>query len=148
VQLFVTSEGFVAGQPMKSKSDAHEVLDYVCRTYGVPQLLVSDNAKEETLGNWGRVTKHYLIRQRMTEPHSGWQNRCEDEIREVRKHFARIMALHRCPDAFWDFGIQYVINLRQLLVRSAASNRSPIETITGDTPDTSEYIEFDFYQWV
>jgi Reverse transcriptase (RNA-dependent DNA polymerase) len=148
VQLFVTSEGFVAGQPMKSKADAHEVLDYVCRTYGVPQLLVSDNAKEETLGNWGRVIKHYLIRQRMTEPHSGWQNRCEDEIREVRKHYARIMALHKCPDAFWDFAIQYVIKLRQLLVRSAASNRSPIETITGETPDTSEYIEFDFYQWV
>jgi hypothetical protein len=33
-------------------------------------------------------------------------------------------------------------------VRSAPYNRSPIETITGDTPDTSEYIEFDFYQWV
>lgn len=148
IQLFVTSEGFVAGKPIKSKADAHEVLDYVCRTYGVPQLLVSDNAKEETLGNWGRITKHYLIKQRMTEPHSGWQNRCEDEIREVRKHFARIMAIHKCPDAFWDFAIQYVINIRQLLVRSAASNRSPIETITGETPDTSEYIDFDFYQWV
>jgi hypothetical protein len=80
VQLFVTAEGFVAGRPMKSKSDAYEALDSICRTYGVPQLLVSDNAKEETLGNWGRVVKQYLIRQRMTEPHSGWQNRCEDEI--------------------------------------------------------------------
>jgi hypothetical protein len=37
VQLFVTSEGFVAGQSMKSKADAYEVLDYLCRTYGVPQ---------------------------------------------------------------------------------------------------------------
>jgi hypothetical protein len=147
-QLFVTSEGFVAGQPMKSKAHAYDALDYICRTYGVPQLLVSDNAKEETLGDWGRITKHYLIRQRTTEPHSGWQNCCEDEIREVRRHLARIMSLHRCPDAFWDFALEYVVHLRQLFVRSAASNRSPIETITGDTPDTSEYIEFDFYQWV
>lgn len=148
IQLFVTSEGFVAGQPMKSKADAYEVLDHVCRTYGVPQLLVSDNAKEETLGNWDKITKHYLIRQRTTEPHSGWQNRCEDEIREVRKHYARIMNLHKCPDAFWDFAMEYIIKLRQMLVRTAANDRSPIETITGDTPDTSEFIDFDFYQWI
>jgi hypothetical protein len=76
-QLFVTSEGFVAGESMRSKADAHEALDNVCRTYGVPKLLVSDNAKEETIGDWSRVLKHYLIQQRVTEPYSGWQNRCE-----------------------------------------------------------------------
>jgi hypothetical protein len=30
-QLFVTSEGFVAGKPMKSKAETHEVLEFVCR---------------------------------------------------------------------------------------------------------------------
>ena len=148
MQIFVTAEGFVYGEPMKTKSDAYLALDKVCRTYGVPQLLVSDNAKEETLGNWGRISKQYLIKQRMTEPHSGWQNRCEDEIREIRKHYARIMSLNQCPDAFWDFGLAYVINVRQLIVRAASNNRSPIETITGDTPDISEIMDFDFYQWV
>jgi hypothetical protein len=148
VQLFVTSEGFVAGKPIKSKADAYEVLEYICREYGVPSLLVSDNAKEELLGNWGRVTKQNLIRQRVTEPYSGWQNRCEDEIREIRAHYTRIMHLHRCPDAFWDFCFEYVIHLRQFLTRKAANDRSPIETITGETPDTSEYMEFDFYQFV
>jgi hypothetical protein len=109
---------------------------------------VSDNANEETLGSWGRVTKHYLIRLRiMTKPHSGWQNRREDEIRGIRKQFARvIMTIHICPDAFRDYAMKYVE--RQLLVRTAATDRTPIESITGDTPDTSEYIDFDFYQWV
>jgi hypothetical protein len=148
LQVFVTSEGFVTGLPMKSKSDAYLALDSVCRSYGVPKLLVSDNAKEETLGNWGRITKEYLIKQRMTEPHSGWQNRCEDEIRELRKHYARIMALHQCPEAFWDFGMEYVLTLRKFLVRNASNGRSPIETVTGDTPDISELLEFDFYQFV
>ena len=58
------------------------------------------------------------------------------------------MTLNKCPDAFWDFGIQYVLRLRQLLVRSAASGRAPIETITGETPDMSEFMDFDFYQWI
>ena len=147
-QLFVTAEGFVAGEAMKSKADAWEALNNVCRDFGVPRLLVSDNAKEETLGNWNRVVKHHLIKQRVTEPHSGWQNRCEDEIREVRKHYSRIMAIHKCPDAFWDFGLEYVIKLRQFLVRRAAGDRAPLETVTGETPDTSEYMDFDFFQWV
>jgi hypothetical protein len=62
MQIFVTAEGFVTGEPMKTKSDAYISLDRVCRNFGVPQLLVSDNAKEETLGNWGRITKQYLIK--------------------------------------------------------------------------------------
>jgi hypothetical protein len=45
-QLFVTSEGFVAGKPMKSKAEAHEVLEFVCRRYGIPKVLISDRAKE------------------------------------------------------------------------------------------------------
>jgi hypothetical protein len=89
-QLFVTAEGFVAGKPLKTKSDAYVVLEYVCRKYGVPKLLVSDGAREEQFGEWGRVVKQNLIPQSITEPHSGWQNRCEDEIREFRKHFQRI----------------------------------------------------------
>jgi Reverse transcriptase (RNA-dependent DNA polymerase) len=148
VQLFVTAEGFVAGQPIKGKGDAFEVLEYMCREYGIPRLLVSDNAKEETLGNWGRIIKQNLIKQRTTEPYSSWQNRCEGEIREVRKHYTRIMALHQCPDAFWDFAMEYVIKLRQFIVRKAANDRPPLETVTGETPDTSEYMDFDFYSWV
>jgi hypothetical protein len=80
---------------LRSKADAHEVLEYVCREYGIPRILVSDNSKEETLGEWGRVAKHNLLNQRVTEPHSGWQNLCETDIREFRKHFQRIMALHQ-----------------------------------------------------
>jgi hypothetical protein len=102
-QLFVTSEGFVAGKPMKSKADAHEVLEYVCRRYRVPKVLVSDRAKEENLGLWGQVIKQNLIPQSNTEPHSGWQNRCESEIREFRKHFQRIMMLNKCTEGVLGF---------------------------------------------
>jgi hypothetical protein len=41
-----------------------------------------------------------------------------------------------------------IINVRQFLVRRAADERSPIETVTGDTPDISEYMDFDFYEFV
>jgi hypothetical protein len=98
---------------MRSKADAYEVLEFVCREYGVPRVMVSDNAKEETLGNWGRIAKQNLLKQRTTEPHSGWQNRCETEIREFRKHYQRITSLNKCPEAFWDFAIKYIISVVQ-----------------------------------
>jgi hypothetical protein len=110
-QLFVTAEGFVTGRPLKTKADAHVVLELVCRKYGVPKLLVSDRAKEELLGEWGRVVKQNLIQQSTSEPHSGWQNRCKDEIREIRKHYQRIMSLNKCPEAFWDFALEYTIGV-------------------------------------
>jgi hypothetical protein len=99
-QLFVTAEGFVAGKTMKSKAHAYKVLEYVCREYGVPRMLVSDNAKEESLGDWGRVAKQSLLIQRMTDAYSGWQNWCDTEIREFQKHFQRILFLNKCPEAF------------------------------------------------
>eukprot|EP00934_Nitzschia_sp_Nitz4_P002319 Nitzschia sp. Nitz4//scaffold471_size5685//193//5616//NITZ4_009210-RA/size5685-processed-gene-0.1-mRNA-1//1//CDS//3329552692//2319//frame0 len=147
-QLFVTSEGFAAGDPLNSKSLAHEFLEKFCRQFGIPSLLISDGAKEEQFGEWGRVVKENLIQTRLTEPHSAWQNRCEDEIREIKKHHRRIMALHECPEVFWDFGWQYTLELRQFLPRKAADGRPPYETLTGEAVDISEYLEFDFYDWV
>jgi hypothetical protein len=58
------------------------------------------------------------------------------------------MSVNRCPETFWDFALEYRISIRQFLVRRAADERSPIETVTGDTPDISEYIDFDFYEFV
>jgi hypothetical protein len=92
-QQFVTSERFVTGKPMQSKANVHDVLEFVCRRYGVPKVLVSDRAKEETLGFWGQVVKQNLIPQSTSEPQLGWQNRCESEMREFRKHFHRIMMI-------------------------------------------------------
>jgi hypothetical protein len=125
-QLFVTAEGFIAGKPLKTKSDAYTELGHVYRKYGVPRLLVSDGAKEERLGEWGRIVKQNLIPQSITEPHSGWQNRCEDEIREFRKHYQQIMVLNRCPEAFWDFAVKFIIRIRQFVIRRAADDRSPM----------------------
>jgi hypothetical protein len=58
------------------------------------------------------------------------------------------MVINRCPEAFWDFALEYIIWIRQFVTRRAANDRSPIETITGETPDISEYMDFDFYQFI
>jgi hypothetical protein len=41
----------------------------------------------KTKGEWNKVVKQYLLQQRTVEPDSGWQNRAEIQIRELKKHF-------------------------------------------------------------
>jgi hypothetical protein len=50
-------------------------------------LLITDNAPEETKGEWNKVAKQNLLQQRMGKPDSGWQNRADIEIRELKKYF-------------------------------------------------------------
>jgi hypothetical protein len=58
------------------------------------------------------------------------------------------MHRHRCPEAFWCYGLSYTKEIRQLLARPNLDWRTPIEVMTGETPDNSEYTNFDFYGWV
>jgi hypothetical protein len=74
VPIIRNVRGFLAGKPLQSKADTYTVLEYVCQNSGIPKLLVSDGAREEKFGNWGKVAKQNLLTQRITEPYSGWQN--------------------------------------------------------------------------
>ena len=59
------------------------------------------------------------------------------------------MALHKCPDAFWDFAWIYTRDIRKSMVRNSTNDRPPCETIGDGRPiDISEFMDFDFYQWV
>jgi hypothetical protein len=84
----MTDQEFEEFYPMRSKSEAPCKLDEFCKTYGIPRTLLTDNEPEETRGEWENVVKQYLISQRMKDPHSGWQNRAEVEIREVKNIIA------------------------------------------------------------
>ncbi|MGH3053835.1 MAG: hypothetical protein ACRDL7_02535, partial [Gaiellaceae bacterium] len=147
-QLFVTAEGFSRIYPMKTKSEAGYKLNKFVQSVGIPHQLVVDNAQEEQYGEWGRVVKHYLIDQKWTEPGSPWQNQAEREIKELKAHFRRIMNRSQCPERLWNFGIKYTSDLRANLSRPPLEGRTPVEVTTGDTPDISELLDYEFYQWV
>ena len=53
---------------MKTKGKAYLSLNSLCRDIGIPKILVTDGAKEEYFGEWGRIVKEYLIDQRRTKP--------------------------------------------------------------------------------
>jgi hypothetical protein len=52
------------------------------------------------------------------------------------------------PRGFLGLALEYIISIRQFLIRKIADNRSLMETVTGDTPNISEYMDFDVYEFV
>ena len=54
------------------------------------------------------------------------------------------------PQRLWDYLLVWICETGNLSVSSSryANGRTPLEIITGETPDISEYIDFGFYDWV
>ena len=136
--------------PLKAESDIGDALNEVVRTIGVPKELVSDGAKAEVQGRFAAVANEYRIKQRITEPYSGWQNRAEAALREIKKGIKRATWRERSPKRLWDYCGEWVAATRRLTAHDipALQGRVPTELIDGNTPDISEYAQFDWYQLV
>ena len=54
------------------------------------------------------------------------------------------------PLRLWDYVMVWVCETGNLTVSSSkyANGRTPVEIITGETPDISEYTDFGIYNWV
>ena len=57
------------------------------------------------------------------------------------------MGTHSIPSRLWCFGLEQQARLMHFILRGR-HERSGYEMITGKTPDTSEYLDFDFYDLV
>ena len=55
-----------------------------------------------------------------------------------------------CPRALWSYGIPYVANIIKNTASFAVDiqGRTPLEALTGETPDISQYLDFGFYNRV
>ena len=148
-QAFLVGDcGFSAIYGMPSKSEAGDKLNTFVKTYGIPEVLITDGAKEETMGTWNQVRKKYLIHQNITEPHTPSQNKTELEIKALKNHYRRLMNNHNVPESLWDFGLKHTARIRAHVARDSLDGRTPMELLTGSTPDISELIESTFYDWI
>jgi hypothetical protein len=147
-QLFYTSDGYAKVYPMKLNSEAGSKLKELCSNVGIPSRLFTDNAGEETGGEWETVRHKNLTPQGYTEPRTPWQNKAELEIVEEKAHYRRIMHRDQAHEALWDHGVEHTDEIRQNLARKNLGWRTPFKILTGDTPDISDLLYFGYYDWV
>jgi len=151
-QLFTNDQGFIKVVPMSHKSDAGHALSELIQDVGIPYHMHTDKAKELILGTWKKVCREHGIRMSNTEPHAPQQNRAEGAIQELKRHTSRFMSRTNTPQRLWDFAAVYTAELRNRLALPLYQlhGRTPIDALTGNTPDISEYLDFEWYQpiWI
>ena len=144
-QLFTDGNGMVVIYPMRSKSLAGSKLTEFAQQIGIPNDLTMDGAKEQTGYNSSMMKeiRRLKIKWHTTEPYSPWQNKAENTIGIIKSKYHNRMVRRKVPKAFWDFG---VIWEAEIYSRTAGKDgRTPIERITGDTIDISEWLDFEFW---
>ena len=57
------------------------------------------------------------------------------------------MLKRKVPPRLWDYGLIYETNILNRIPRGR-NQRTGMETVTGETPDISEWLDFEFYDRV
>jgi hypothetical protein len=96
------------------------------------------------------TTRRYKIKYHVSGPRRPNENPAEQGIHELKKRWYRIMLKKRVPPRLWDYGFAWVCETDNICANLSryADGRTPLKIITGETPDISEYLDFDFYDWV
>ena len=120
--------------------------------YGVPKHLTCDGHPSQSGRHtlFQKTIRHHGIKYHVSSPYRPNENPAEGSIREVKKRWYRMQSKKNIPDRLSDYGLKYICETGNLTANTSryAKGRTPIEIITGETPDLSEYIDFGFYDWV
>jgi len=111
-------------------------------------ILITLGEESGDYTEWEQVPKHFLIPWTLMEPYSPWMNQAKGKIRCMKTHYQWITNHHQCPETLWCFGMEYTLALREQIAFPGLENWSPLEWLTGKTPYISEFMDFDFYQFV
>ncbi len=147
--LYTNDLGFRKFFPMATESDTPSTLQTFITMVGLPPALHADNAKVFVEGDVKRKCQKYGIAQSFTEPHSPWMNRAETGIREIKAYGRKLMQTKQAPIRLWCFAYEYAADICCLLATGLhdLGGRTPYEIVMQHTPDISEYVVFEWYQW-
>jgi hypothetical protein len=135
---------------MISRKDAGKPLIDFTDDVGIPERLVTDGATEFT----GRHTEFVKEARRMRillhtteQGRKNQNNAAKREIGFLAKRWRLRMTKKAVPKRLWDFGLVYE---SELLCRMASGSdwRTGYKEVTGQTPDISELLDFEFYDLV
>ncbi len=143
-QIFTDGNGAVFAYPIRSKAQAGTQLLTLIQQVGIPNELHRDGAPEMS-GNskFNQICQEYRIKSTYTEPHSPWQNRCENTIGVLSKKLKARRSRRRIPKCVWDFHIVWDRYIHARFTETTIHHWRPSRGI-----QSTEWIEFEFYDLV
>ena len=153
-QIYSHKCGFKVAYPMMKVDGNHvgDTLTQFIGDFGVPAQLTFDGASVQSgpKTRFMDAIRRYEIKYHVSGPRRPNENPAEKSIHEIKKRWYRIMLKKKVPPRLWDYGFVWVCETENLCASFSkyAEGRTPLEIITGETPDISEYLDFEFYDWV
>ena len=153
-QVYTHKCGFAVPYPLQRANGdviGHSLQNLI-HEYGAPAHLTFDGAAVQAGNNtlFMKTLRKYEIQYHISSPRRPNENPSEQAIHGIKYRWYRVMSKKQVPRRLWDFGFIWVCETGNISVSSSkyAAGRTPVEIITGETPDISEYTDFGFYDWV
>ena len=153
-QIYSNKNGFSAAYHLKAASGdelGYSLASFI-HDYGAPEHLTFDGAQAQVGHNtlFMKNIRRACIPYHVSQPRSPNENPAEQSILHIKKRLYRIMHKKKVPKRLWDFGVSWVCETSNVTANSSryANGRTPLEIVTGETPDITEYLDFSFYDWI
>jgi hypothetical protein len=119
---------------------------------GIPDSMLSDGAPEVIGPKTDFMKEVNRLKIRLKRSEAGRLNQnyaAEREIGELKKRWRNRMLKRKVPPRLWDYGLVYETNdILNTRIPRGQQQQTGIELITGETPDISEWLDFEFYDRV
>ena len=119
---------------------------------GAPEHLTVDGAAVQVgrHATFQKLLRDHQIKSQVSSPCRPDQNPAKGAIREAKRRWCRMQSKSSIPGRLTDSGIQCICETGNATANSSrhAEGGTPLELITGDTPDVSECLDFGFCDFV
>jgi hypothetical protein len=135
---------------MAKRDEAGKSLTEFTDDVGIPERLITDGAGEFTGKGTEFIKEARRMRIQLHTTEQGRKNQnhaAEREIGFLSQRWRSRMLKKGVPRRLWDFGLIYESELLSQMARGE-DRRTGYETVTGNTPDISEWLDFEFYDLV
>ena len=146
-RVFAHHNTWCKAYPMKTKGQVYEALSLLFAQEGVPNKMIMDGSKEQTMGEFRCKTRQAGCQVKQTEPYSPWQNAAEGAIWELKKGTARKMLRAGSPKVLWDDCIELESEIRLSMVNDAfeLDGEVPKTKLRGETTNITHICEFGWW---
>ena len=111
-QIFTNGLGFDIPYPLATTGDASLGLDKFIQDVGIPQVLITNEVKEETLSAWLSTCQKYWIKMEQKVPYSQRRNLAEASVRKLKYSICKATHRSGSPRCLWCYCASWVTAIR------------------------------------
>ena len=137
---------YISVHPCKTDADFPRCLEDEIRKRGAMDRLASDRARAEISNKVKDIVRTLFIDTWQSEPHFHHQNFVERMIQELKKFTNWVLNWSDAPPEAWYETFEYVCFIMNRTAKESLNWRTPVEALTGQTPDISMLLHFIFWE--